>query len=89
MKEMMEHLINTIQKEELELLFGECSNVKIDSISYSTNNKTYVIHSTVFVTNLEDSVQSFPDGVDYLITEGWKYTGINNDLTIVNRIDIL
>jgi len=89
MKEMLEHLLNNIRKEELNLLFGEGSKINVDSISYSTNNKTYVIHSTVFVTDIEESIQSFPDGLDFLITESWKYTGFNNELTIINSIDII
>jgi hypothetical protein len=89
MKQMLEHLLNQIQREELELLFGEGSKIKIDSVSYSTNNKNYVIHSTVFVNNIEESVESFPDGLDFLISEGWKYTGLDDKITIVNRIDIL
>jgi len=86
---MLEHLLNNIRKEELNLLFGEGSKINVDSISYSTNNKTYVIHSTVFVTDIEESIQSFPDGLDFLITESWKYTGFNNELTIINSIDII
>jgi len=89
MKQMLEHLLNQIQREDLELLFGEGSKIKINSVSYSTNNKNYVIHSTVFVKNVEESVESFPDGLNYIINEGWKYTGLNNNITIINSIDIL
>jgi len=89
MKQMLEHLLNQIQREDLQLLFGEGSKIKIDSVSYSTNNKNYVIHSTVFVKNVEESVEAFPDGLDFLINESWKYTGLDGKITIVNRIDIL
>ena len=89
MKLMLEHLVNKVQKEDLEILFGEGSKVKIDYISYSTNTKKIVVHSTVFVTNLEDSSQSFPDGLDYIINEGWKYTGLDNKITHIGRIDVI
>ena len=89
MKLMLEHLMNKIQREELELLFGKGSQIRIDSVSYSTNNKNYVIHSTVLVDNIEESVESFPNGLDYIINEGWKFTGLDKNITLVNRIDIL
>lgn len=89
MKEMVEHLLNKIQKEELELLFGEGSVIKVNSIKFSTNNKTYVIDTTVFVSDIENSIESFPNGVDFLIKEGWKYIGLENNLTIINKLDVI
>ena len=89
MKLMLEHLINKIHKEELELLFGSNSKIVIDSIDYSTNNKSICIHTTLYSNEIEDSIQSFPDGVDYLIQESWKYIGIKENLTIVKKIDII
>jgi len=89
MKKMLEHLINIIQKDEMELMFGKGSNIVIESISYSTNAKSYVIHSKVFATEIDDSVDVFPTGLNMLIDEGWKYSGINNDITKVNILDVL
>ena len=48
MKKMLEHLINVIQKDEMELMFGKGSKIFIESVTYSTNAKSYVIHSKVF-----------------------------------------
>jgi hypothetical protein len=100
MKEMMEHLINTIQKEDLEIMFGKGSEVKISSINYSTNKKQFIIHSTlnatyrdiskdIIVDNINESLDFYPSGLNLLIQEGWKYIGFDKDITIINRIDIL
>jgi hypothetical protein len=48
---MLEHLINVIQKEDLELMFGAGSKVMIESVIYSTNSKKIVIHTKVIATN--------------------------------------
>ena len=89
MKRMLEHLINVTQKEEMELMFGKGCKIVIESITYSTNAKSYVIHSKVFATEIDDSVDVFPTGLNMLIDEGWKYTGINNDITKVSTLDVL
>jgi hypothetical protein len=89
MKRMLEHLINVIQKEEMELMFGKGSKIVVESISYSTNAKSYVVHSKVFATEVNDSVDIFPTGLNMLIDEGWKYTGVSNDVTKINTLDVL
>ena len=86
---MLEHLINVVQKDDVELMFGIGSKVIIEGISYSTNSKTYVIHTKVMATNIDDSLDIFPTGLNMLITEGWKYTGIDSEITMINSIDVL
>lgn len=97
---MIEHLINKIQKEDLEIMFGKGSNVIIDSVTYSTNKKQFVIHSTLnatyydIVTEVFDegeihNMDMYPAGLNVLIQEGWKYIGINKNITIINRINII
>lgn len=89
MKKMLEHLINVVQKKELELLFGKDSKVIVESISYSTNNKSYVIHTKVFATNIDDYQDIFPTGLNMLVEESWKYTGINEKITTINSLDVI
>ena len=89
MKRMLEHLINVIQKEDLELMFGKGSKVVIHSISYSTNAKKYVVHAKVLATEIDDSIDVFPEGLNLLLNESWKFTGFKDSLTFVNSIDLL
>jgi hypothetical protein len=89
MKRMLEHLINVIQKEDMELMFGVGSKVRIESVTYSTNTKKYVVHAKVFATEIDDSLDVFPTGLNILINEGWKYTGFEDELTLINTLDVL
>jgi hypothetical protein len=89
MKRMLEHLINVIQKEDMELMFGVGSKVVIESVNYSTNAKSYVIHARVFATEIDDSLDVFPTGLNMLIQESWKYTGILENVTNVNSLDVI
>lgn len=89
MKRMLEHLINVIQKEDLELMFGVGSKVVIESVTYSTNTKKIIVHSKVLATNIDDSIVVFPTGLNMLVNEGWKYMGYKEELTLVNSLDVL
>jgi hypothetical protein len=86
---MLEHLVNVIQKEDLELMFGTGSKFVVTSVSYSTNAKRIVIHSKVLVSEIKDSAEIFPTGLNMLITEGWKYIGYKEELVLVNSLDLL
>ena len=70
-------------------MFGVGSKVIIESITYSTNAKKYVIHTKVIATNIDDSIDIFPTGLNMLIEESWKYTGVNDKITIVNSLDVI
>lgn len=97
---MLEHLINIIQKQDLESMFGVGSNVEIKSVNYSTNKKQFIIHSTlnatytdiikeVFDDDINESMDFYPAGLNMLIQESWKYTGIETKITIINKLEII
>lgn len=88
MKKMLEFLINKNHKEELALLFGEGSYLRIESILWSTNAKNYVIHTKLLVDDIEKTVEAYPSGADYLITESLKFIGLENDPIIINSLDL-
>jgi hypothetical protein len=97
MKRMMEHLINVIQKEDLETMFGVGSKVLITSINYCTNKKQFIIHSKLLATfnneteifeSTSEVLDFYPAGLNLLIREGWKYSGFEPEITIVNKIEV-
>jgi hypothetical protein len=87
MKKMLESLINKQYKEELTLLFGENSYFKIVNVNWSTNAKNYVIHTKLIVNDIEKSVNAYPSGADYIISESIKLIGLQNDPIVINSID--
>jgi len=90
MKKGFELLVNGLLKEELVLLFGDNSFIKVTApIKYSTNAKLFVISCTLYSDNIELCEDSYPHGVHYIIDEAWKYMGIDSDISIVTSLDIL
>jgi hypothetical protein len=87
---VMEHLINIVNRYELELMFGEGCNVKVTSLNYSTTTKRYVIHSKLLLNNVDESVLDFfPHGLEVIIYDSWKYLGICNiPLMVISSVDV-
>ena len=88
MKKPFEFFINNVLKDDLELLFGEGSEIVVNFIRYSTNNKSFTVDCKLLTTDPELCVESFPVGMEHLVLESWKYMGINENIYITSTIDI-
>ncbi len=84
----MEIFLNVSLRKELNLLFGEESYVTINNIKYSTNTKQYAIHCVLYVEELELTNESYPNGLNYLIEESIKFTGIDEPFVIISSIEL-
>lgn len=88
MKEPFEFFINNVLKEEVELLFGEGSVIIVNFIKYSTNNKSFTIDCKLLTTDPQTCVETYPVGLDLLVTESWKYMGISENINLTSTIDL-
>jgi hypothetical protein len=89
MKRPVQSYINNLRKDEIDLLFGEGSQVVVNFIKYSTNNKCFTIDCKLLTTNPELCVESYPVGLDHLVLESWKYMGIKKNINITHSIDVI
>lgn len=80
MKEVVEDLINKINRDDLQLLFGHGSYVKIADFKYSTNLKKHYVYAIVNATETNDDIYQlvYPTGLEMLVDEAMKYIGISN-----------
>ena len=86
----LEFMVNIIFRDDVKLLFGEGCYINIDSIKYSTNTKTFIIHSKALIKDITpDNTNDFKDKLTYLISESWRYLGKDKPITIVSSLDII
>lgn len=88
MKKSIESLINRLYKEDFKLLFGEESVIKVENIIWSTNQKKYVIYVKLYVNNPEKYIDAYPEGVEYFVSESWKFLGFKDEQITICSIDI-
>ena len=77
MKKFYEAYLNKLYKKDIDIFFGEGSKIVITSLGYSTNLKQIHMSAKLFPTNSEFAVEVFPEGLEILITESWKFMGID------------
>jgi|TARA_R110000868_G_C10868949_1_gene762125 hypothetical protein len=87
-KNLLEKVINQSLKKDINLMFGEGSYISIDVLKYVGNKKNYLVHAKLYLTNIEDGMFLFPDGVNMLINLGWKVVGNKKPLIISSSVDI-
>jgi hypothetical protein len=88
MKKAFEFFINTVLKNDLELLFGIDSVIVVNFIKYSTNNKCFTVDCKLLTTDPELCKDSFPDGLNHLVLESWKFMGYKEKINLTSSIDI-
>lgn len=84
MKLAMNFLINRMKKDELELLFGPNTRIKVNFVNYITNKKIHNIDCKLYVGifNEEEFLFLYPDAVHSIIYEVWNFLGNYNPLSI-------
>lgn len=81
-------LLNYVFKNELKLLFGEHYVIDVKSLKYSTNGKKYILHCTLYTDDIELCEESYPDGLNLMINQAWKFMFMEDPLIITTSIDL-
>ena len=87
-RQLLQKVINHSLKNQLTLMFGEESYISIDVLDYIRSKKCYLVHARLYITNIEEGMDLFPDGVNMLINLGWKVIGKGQPLLILPSIDV-
>ena len=88
MKKAFEFFINNVLRDDLNLLFGVDSVIVVNFIRYSTNNKCFTVDCKVLTTDPELCVETFPNGLEHLVIESWKYMGYKENINLTSSIDL-
>lgn len=86
-KKILEIVSNGLFQEEIRLLFGEGSRVKINNCYYSTQKKAYLVDATIQVSLINESSEAFPSGLEFIISDSWEFMEMRESLIILSSID--
>jgi len=85
----LERIINKGFRRDMDLLFGEGSKVDIRRMDFITSDKSVSIHVKLKVTDVEKSMEVYPEGLRMLIMDGWKMFCLDSPVHITTSIDVL
>lgn len=89
MERIFQSLINKINPEHLELLYGKGSYFKINKITWLTQQKCYQIFLTLYCSDLELTKDAYPDGVDYFVRDAWNLINYGDNFIVVSSLDVI
>jgi hypothetical protein len=88
MERILQSLINKIDKEYIDVLYGKGSYFKIHKINWLTQLKCYQITLTLYCTDLELTKEAYPDGIEYFMKDAWGLLGIEGKYVVVSSLDV-
>lgn len=83
---MIEDMSNFMFEDEIDLLYGAGSKIKINHCYWSHSKKSYVIDTTLNVTLIREAIDAFPMGLEYIIEESWRFLGVPHRIIIISSI---
>jgi hypothetical protein len=86
--ELLEDIINSSLYGQLDLMFGDGSYVKVGHLGYVESQKKFIVHVTLYISNIEDGMTFYPDGLETIVRLGWKVIGRKKPLMILPSVDV-
>lgn len=90
MKKALEILLNQVFKNDLSVLYGEGVYVVVNNVLFSEYQKLYMIDCVLVLNDncvMEELNETYPDGLNYLVTESWKFMSVHEKVKLLSRIE--
>ena len=87
-KKYLQKILDTKLKSTVKKTFGEKSYVKVSNISYVRSKDSHIINITLYLDDVENSIDLYPDGLELIIKQGWDVVGNKKPIIIQSSLDI-
>jgi hypothetical protein len=88
MKHRLEIILNKVLKNHKDLLYGINSEVVVNDINWVRSKQCHMITITIYTDNIEESVESHPDGINFMMDNGWPILGIKSKPIVMSSLDV-
>ena len=87
-KKFLQRILDTKLKSTIKKTFGEKSYVKVSNISYVRSKDSHIINVTLYLDDVENSIDLYPDGLELIIKQSWDVIGDKKPIIIQSSLDI-
>jgi len=87
-KKFLQRILDTKLKSTIKKTFGEKSYIKVSNISYVRSKDSHIINVTLYLDDVENSIDLYPDGLDLIIKQGWDVVGDKKPIIIQSSLDV-
>lgn len=87
-KTLLQKILNTTLRSQIIKMYGEGSFVTVNNISYIRSKKCHLINVVLYLTDVENGMELFPDGLEIIIKQGWGVIGDGKPIAIQPSVDV-
>lgn len=87
-KKFLQRILDTKLKSTIKKTFGEKSYIKVSNISYVRSKDSHIINVTLYLDDVENSIDLYPDGLELIIKQGWDVVGDKKPIIIQSSLDV-
>ena len=87
-KKHLQKILDLSLKYKTEDTFGVGSLIKISNVSYVRSSDSYIINTTLYITDIENSMMLYPDGLNLIVKAGWDVLGSGKPIIIQSSLDV-
>lgn len=88
MESRLEIILNKVLKEHKELLYGKDSDIIVERIEWIRSEKCYKINVKILTTEIRDSLEIHPDGINTMVDIGWPILGKEKKIIVISSLDV-
>ena len=88
-KKILQLFIDTQLKDQLQEIFGESSFITINNLSYVKSKDSYLINTTLYVSNLDDFEILYPTTLISFIKMAWGVVGHKKEIIIQSSFGVV
>lgn len=88
MESRLEIILNKVLKEHKELLYGKDSDIIVERIEWIRSEKCYKINVKILTTEIIDSLEIHPDGINTMVDIGWPILGKEKKIIVISSLDV-
>ena len=88
MKKRLQIILKIVLKEHKDILYGSNSEIVVNEIDWIRSKQCHMITVTIYTDNIKESVESHPDGIEFMINTGWPILGKNNKPIVISTLDV-
>lgn len=88
-KRFFQQVLNVGLKKQTEDTFGEGSFIKISNLTYIRSKKAYLVNVTLHFDDIENSMELYPDGLEYIVKAAWDVLGTGQPIIIQSSVDVI
>ena len=69
-------------------MYGSNSEIIVNEIDWIRSKQCHMVTVTIYTDNITESVESHPDGIEFMINTGWPILGKDNKPIVISTLDV-